>query len=321
MVQSKSIWSPVSNGLSVSGLELFWIDPVAFEVQYLRGLEAVEPWNKNIAYGLLIQAGIEGYIKTRQSRASAKFIQTEYEKQISKFEDYDDITWWSKLANHQVSTWISRYSKDLDTYKVSTSEEHHKVLLTLPSQRQILLHGYVDGEGQDIFMENKCRSDYDEEKIAREIDMNLQVNMYLLLYKASYGHLPSRIWYQHIRRPGGFGYRGPQQRKTESREEYLKRLAEHINTEQDYHFFRYWIRPDEQRFERFLHGCLYPKLESFLDWYSYMTHPNRKDQVNKYHWMTPYGLYNPFTEGTPERFRNYRLTGSTMGLRQKVSYR
>lgn len=321
MAPSQQLWSPERNGLSLSGLELFWIDPIAFEIQYLRNLEAVEPWNKNMSYGTLVQAGIEGFIKTRQPRGASKFIQTEYEKQVSRYEDYDEIAWWAGMANKQVEVWIKRYAEDLDTYKVTKSEEHHKVMLTLPSGRQILLHGYVDGEGEDIFMENKCRSEYNEESIAREIDMNLQVNFYLLLFKARYDHIPSRIWYQHIRRPGGWGYRGPSQKKSETREEYRQRLADHMNAEQDYHFYRYWIRPDEQRFERFLHGCLYPKLEAFLDWYTYMTHPNRKEQINRYHWMTPYGLYNPFTEGTPERFRNYRLTGSTMGLRPRLHHR
>lgn len=321
MAPFRPVWSPAVNGLSLSGLELWLVDRVAFEVSYLRDMEAVEPWNKNTQYGSLVQAGIEGYIKTRQPRGAARFIQQEFEKQVSQYEDYDDIAWWASLAQHQVTTWIDLYGADLDLYKITSSEAHHKIDLTLPSGRPITLHGYIDGEGDDILMENKCRGEWDEDSIAREIDRNLQVNYYLLMYKARHGSLPSRMWYQHIRRPGGFAYRGPAKKAKETRDEYKLRLAEAINTNRDYHFFRYWIRPDEDRFNRFLHGCLYPMLEAFLDWYIYMTHPNRKDELNKYHWMTPYGLYNPFTEGTTERFRNFRLTGSTIGLRPKVSYR
>ena len=89
MVQFRAIWSPVVNGLSLSALEMWLVDRVAFEVSYLRDLEAVEPWNKNMMYGSLIQAGIEGYIKTRQPRGAAKFIQTEFEKQAKKYDELD----------------------------------------------------------------------------------------------------------------------------------------------------------------------------------------------------------------------------------------
>lgn len=321
MAPFRPVWSPAVSGLSLSGLELWLVDRVAFEVSYLRDLEVVESWNKNMQYGSLIQAGIEGYIKTRQIRGAAKFIQEEFEKQVRQYEDYEDIAWWASLAQHQVLIWSNQYAADLDLYRVTSSEVQHKIDLILPSGRPITLNGYIDGEGDDILMENKCRGEWDEETIAREIDMNLQVNYYLLMYKAQHGKLPSRMWYQHIRRPGGFGYSGPRQKAKETREEYKQRIVEAIDQNRDYHFFRYWIKPDEDRLNRFLHGCLYPILEAFLDWYLYMTHPQKKDQLNKYHWMTPYGLYNPFTEGTAERFRNFRLTGNTVGLRPKVSYR
>ena len=320
-MRSKQVWCPKRNGLSVSGLEMWLVDRTAFEVNYLRDLEAVEPWNKNTQYGTLVQAGIEGFIKTRQQKGAIKFIQTEFEKQIQQYEDYEDILWWTQLAQSQVSTWIDLYCKDLDEYGVTESEVNHKIDLTLPSGREITLNGYVDGQGADILMENKCRGEWDAEAIAAEIDLNLQVNMYLLFFKAKFGSLPSRLWYQHIRRPGGFAYAGPRKKAKESPTAYRQRLAEAINDNRDYHFYRYWVRPDEERHQRFLHLCMYPILESFLDWYSYMTHPQRNDEVNKYHWVTPYGLYNPFLEGTQERFRNFRLTGSTLGLRPKIRRR
>ncbi len=64
-----------------------------------------------------------------------------------------------------------------------------------------------------------------------------------------------------------------------------------------------------------------PMLEAFMDWYEYMITPNRSGVLNRVHWTTPYGLYNPFMEGTQERFRQYRIDGSLEGLRPKVHYR
>jgi hypothetical protein len=284
-------------------------------------MEAVEPWNKNTHYGQLIQAGIEGFIKTREQRGAARFIHNEFEKQCKEYTEYEDIAWWAGLAQHTITTWIDMYGSDLDTYGIEKSECNHKVDLTLPSGRLITLNGYIDGEGVGVMMENKCRGDWDSESVAREIDLNLQVNYYLLMYSASYGALPERVWYQHIKRPGGFGYHGPRKKVKETQDEFRLRLAEAIHTDRDTHFFRYWMLPDKERHERFLHHFLYPMLEAFLDWYCYMIHPQKQDEVNRYHWSTPYGLYNPFMEGTLERFRNFRLNGSTLGLRPKVDYR
>lgn len=70
-----------------------------------------------------------------------------------------------------------------------------------------------------------------------------------------------------------------------------------------------------------MNQMMFPMLEAFLDWYEYMVSPQKSSTVNRVHWTTPYGLYNPFMEGTQERFRQYRIDGSLDGLRPKVSYR
>jgi hypothetical protein len=39
------------------------VDPIACELRYLRDLEAVEPWRKEMSYGSFFQAAVEGYVK------------------------------------------------------------------------------------------------------------------------------------------------------------------------------------------------------------------------------------------------------------------
>lgn len=314
----RQVLNPISNGLSLSALELWLNNRVAFELSYFRDLEAVEPWNKNTAYGSLFQAGIEGFIKTKELRGHSKFIQNEFERQIASHgEAIDDILWWSSLAEKQGRIFIQHYEKELAEFNFTNSEARHSVMITLPSGREIKLNGYIDGENADSFMENKCRAEWNPERIANEIDLNLQFNYYCLIWYAEKNSLPKTVWYQNIRRPGGFAYRGPRERKSETREQYQTRLVRYISENRDDHFYRFVAVPSMQRFTRFLHMCLYPMLESFLDWYAYMTSPNKNNIVNRYHWVTPYGLYNPYMEGTDERFRNYALTGSTLGLRPK----
>ena len=116
MVESKSVWSPHKNGLSVSGLNLWLVDRTAFELQYLRRLEVVEPWNKNLGYGLLMQAGIEGFIKTGTVAGAYQLQNREFEKQIVQYSEIDEIAYWTRIAGHQLTTFIDYYSEDLKKY-------------------------------------------------------------------------------------------------------------------------------------------------------------------------------------------------------------
>lgn len=325
----KEIWNPAIKGLSVSALNLFWINPVAFELKYFQGLEPVEPWNKNTGYGSLIGAGIEGWIKHRTDDALANFIDRQYQKDIAKYEEYDEIAWWAELATAEARSFVSVYASDFDKYKIDSAEARYKQEVLLPSGRSVVLSGYLDGKGPNIVFEHKCRAEWNTERIAAEIDMDLQFNFYLLLYYQKHGQLPDKVWYQHSRRPGGWGYRGPKKRDTETKESFLKRLITYVQENEQEHFYQFIAKPNMQRFERFLSISLFPKLEQFLDWYQYLIGGEEyriafqaendvlPDRYNSLHVMTPYGLYNPYLEGTDEAFRNYALTGSTLGLRKR----
>jgi hypothetical protein len=275
-------------------------------------------------YGSLVGAGIEGYIKTRQEIGAARFIETEYQKQVAEFGTSDEISWWTQLAQAQVQIWIKHYAADLDRLQIKEAETYHELEIKLPSGRTLKLHGYTDGEGPISFMEGKVRSEWDTESVASEIQLNLQLNVYTLMFQIKHGRLPSNIWYQHTRRPCGWNYgsgagsSGPRRKKNESDEVFKKRIITFMNDEPDYHFFRYFVRPNQDTVSRFQHLILFPMLEAFLDWYEWYIHPDRANQVNRFHWTTPYGLYNPFLEGTAERFRSFRLTGSTLGLRPRM---
>lgn len=319
--EKRELWNPRKHGISVSCLNLWLQDRHACYMTYIENWQAVEEWNANMKYGNLVQAGIEGYIKTGLVKGAFRFIQTEYKKQIDEYGQNKDMTWYSKLAEHTVNAFIKRYKNDkiLPLSIVEKSEENLRAKITLPfSNRDIILNMYIDGEWDKGIMENKCRGSFNREAIAREIKWDLQYNYYLIAKYLTSGTIPSKVWYQHILRPGSFGYRGPRKRKTESMEGLLGRIVVHMEDNPDTYFYRFIGRPTEEDISRFSYGCLYPMLEAFLDWYEYVTDENRYAKPNHVDWITPYGLYNPFVMGTEERFRANRLTGSTIGLRKKV---
>lgn len=324
----RMVWSPYTHGLSVSSLQLWCVDRVGCELRLLRNRRAIEPWRKETSFGNLFQAAYEGWVKHKEQGMLKRHAE-EVDKQISiNPESKDDIKAWGHLALRLFSEcFLKRYP---EMKYVCRSEEHIKADVTLPSGRVIRLHGYVDGEFDKLpkslplvggafgFCENKTRSDWDQEKLVDELPYDLQANIYTLLYLTKHGRLPDRVWYQHVRRPGGFSYRGPRARKDESLHSWHGRVIDDIKEHltEDYHFYRFWMKPTQTGLERFCHACLYPMLEAFLDWYDFMVDPNRDQKVNRFHWFQPYGIYNPFENGRPESFRNYRLTGSTAGLRR-----
>ena len=311
-------WNPINQGVSVSMLNLWLQDKFACKTSYLDGWEMVESWNHALNYGNLVQAGIEGWVKTQQKKGLLRFIQTEYKKQVNQYGDCDDMRWWTSLACHQTQLFVDHYTNDrhLPLSSVHTSERNVRVSIELPSKRKVTLNCYLDGEGDNLIMENKVRGKYDPESIAGEIKWDLQYNFYLLAVYNEKGELPRKVWYQHSRRPGSWGYKGPRKKKSETDSEYLERVKEHMTENPDYYFYRYIGRPTLTDLKRFCHACLYPMLEAFIDWYDYCT--KTTNDVNRVDWMTPYGLYNPFVEGTSERFRNYRMTGLPTGLKKKA---
>ena len=128
------MWSPLEDGLSVSGLNLWLQDHVAFELYYLQRMEAVEAWNKNIAFGTLVQAGIEGYINSAyNTKGLSRFIQQEYLKQSEKYALSEEIARWARLAVHLTNNFVDHYQDDINL--ISSSEVHYKQVCILPSKR------------------------------------------------------------------------------------------------------------------------------------------------------------------------------------------
>ena len=315
------IWHPMDDGLSVSGLNLWLQDRFAFKARYLEGYEEVLKFTPALAYGNLMQCGIEGYIKGgRQKVSLIKYIKNEYDRLVEEHGAMEDIDFWANLAIHEADLFTQVYDNDpvLPLSEVTDSERNVRVECPLPSGRSITLNCYLDGEGDGLIMENKVRGNWWEEGITHNIYLDLQVNYYLLAVTMETGETPKRVWYQHSLRPGS--RRGPRKTKAETQTEYLERCKTWMSEHVDETFFRYVFQPTPTDLQRFCHASLYPMLEAFLDWYEYHEEVRLGgNPVNKFDWMSPYGQYNPFVEGTAERFREYRLTGQPIGLRKRVN--
>lgn len=313
------LYCPLKHGVSVSCINLWLVDRSACGIRYIENWQESESWRYETAFGKLVQAGIEGFIKSGSHSGMKRFIQTEYMKQVSEFGSSSDMVWWAQLALFLTERFILHYKDDpvLALTELTDSERNIFQRIPLPSGREITLNCYLDGEFPNGMFENKVRGRFDREKISANIKHDLQYNWYLFAMLQETGVLPERVWYQHILRPGSFGYRGPKQKKSESRKEYLERIKEHIKEYPEIYFYRYLGFPTIKEINRWAHATFYPLMEAFLDWHEFMTNPPLGG-VNKYNWVAPYGTYNPFEFDSQEAYRNFRLTGSTAGLRKRT---
>jgi hypothetical protein len=314
-------YNPIKSGLSVSQLNMWLVDKAAYEMQYLRGWEAVEPWDPKLNFGKLFMAGIEGYVKSGHQLAGGfSYIDKETEAQIRQYATYDDIHFWSYLSREMLTVFVELHSDWLLEY-CEESETKHTIELETPNGKTFVLSGRVDGQSHDgsRLFENKCRASWNEEGLVQELKWELQVNYYYHLMYTTYGKLPKSVWYMNVRRPWGFASRSPKRRKGETDSSLMERLVKHIRDNPSYYFVPLRLTPSMDEFQRFCHKCLYPILQAFDEWWTQKTNPD--EYWNTTDWITPYGLFNPFTEGIPERFRHYRLYGSTRGLRPRRYYR
>ena len=311
------LWCPLKHGLSYSGLSMWLVDREAFRLRYFERLEPVPEWDKAIHTGQLVQAAIEGWILTGTDTGMSRFHSEEYNNQLKEFGDADKMEPWFHVSKSLVETWLVHLQQKIQQREWQHSERKVEGVTALPSGRQIKLKAYLDGEyetptGGMGLMENKCRGGIAKERIISEIKWDLQYNIYLYLKFIETGQLCEEVWYQTFKRPS------LRQKKAESKEGYIDRMCEDIRENPDEYMFLYLSRPTMKECRAFAHGCLYPLLDDFLDWYENFTGTQQIGKKNPYsnHYVMPYGIYNPFLEGTDERFRSYRLTGSRYGLRK-----
>lgn len=311
-------WSPITHGLSVSMLQSWARDRCGCGLKYIQGLYPLERFSSVFAYGTYFQAAFEGYVNSsHQVRGAQAWVDKAVLKDKQTFGPgkYEEIHWWSSLALYHFLMFKDYYTDtNLPLSEVTESERNVRVEIELPSGRTVVLNAYLDGEGESLLYEGKCRSQIKKDAIAREIRWDLQYNYYLLAVYSDTGELPKKVWYQTNLRPCGFGYRGPRQKKNETLDGLGERIREHMTQNPDTYMWRFIGLPTMDELKRFCHGCLYPMLEAFLDWYEYMTSPDKENLVNRFDWVTPYGFFDPLLEGMEEDYRNYRLSGLQTGL-------
>jgi len=198
------------------------------------------------------------------------------------------------------------------------------VTVQLGSGRRVRLRGKWDGvdllRNKLYLREHKTKGQVEPERLQRQLLFDLQTGLYLFALQEhrrqrlepKLPKAPAGVIYNVVRRPLAGGKHSIRQRKGESTDEFYERLGGLIRGEPEHYFMRWEVEVPGRHLYRFWIEFLEPVLENIWDWYVWKV----IKKTNRYHWRTPYGIYNPLADGGGTDLDEYLDTGSTAGLRR-----
>lgn len=345
---------PELDGITQSMLSRWLVCKERFRLRYIMGLRPIQSFSSRMEYGQMWHTCEEHhavgqsweeplveYTKKLIERYPLEQSQIVHWYEVCKLQFPIYVKWWSK-------------NPDTLSRKALLPETNFSVKYALPSGRSVLLRGRWDsvdliGKGKSTSIEvqeNKTKGDIDEQAIRNQLMFDLQSMLYLVALrslrlsgeldaypalKEVWGKKPSKgqppiggIRYNVVRRPLSGGRGTIRQHKPtkkqpegESKADFYKRLKDIIEEDTAYYFLRLRVVVTNQDLDRFEREFLRPCLESLCDWYEWVaasTQPDIFATYNNKHYRTPFGLYNPLTEGRQTEVDEYLATGSMAGL-------
>lgn len=331
-----------TGGITQSMLNNFLCCRERFRLKYIEGLKTVEKFSASIDFGNFWHLCEERHSTGDPWDDTIKLLKAYALEFCSKHPlQQEEINKWYNVCKTLFPIYVNYWSKDKEqqTKTLIFQEQVFHVPYELPSGRVVYLRGKFDavdligkGKSAQIFLqENKTKSEIDEEKIRRNLKMDLQTLLYLIALKEAQvrgnTHLENYpiagVRYNVIRRPlaGGKGSIRPHQAtKTKAAEtdaEFYERLKGVILEDVGSYFLRVKVEVYQSDIDRFKKMCLNPLLEQLCDWYDFVKLGHQEwNVVNKVHFMSPFGLYSPLVETGQTELDNYLENGSEVGLQR-----
>jgi len=173
------------------------------------------------------------------------------------------------LAEVLLPAYFHNWVKDFSNFEWQELEHEFRVPyscskflgLDLPD---IPLRGKRDGvfrTNRKLWLfETKTKSRIEEDNLADQIPMNLQVNLYLTTMALDYGEWPAGTVYNIIRKPG------LRRGATEPLRDYLSRVREDVEKRPSFYFVRFNVAVTEDELRAWQHQ-LHGIMRSLVSWY------------------------------------------------------
>lgn len=181
--------------------------------------------------------------------------------------------------------------------------------------RIVVLRGRFDAvlrlNGQLWLMENKTKSQIDEEGLTASLKQDLQTMLYCHAIKMKWGEAPVGVLYNVIRRPQ------LRQKQSETLQEFYQRLEDEVRGDPDRFFMRWEVNFGPKDIERWVERSLNPILMQVCSWWDEIkSNPFDPWSIpgRMHHFQNPEGLYNRYGKS---QYFELLTRNSTYGLRKR----
>lgn len=329
--QTESLWKgPEVDGITQSLLGRFLACRERFRLLVVDGLTTADDFNHRLEYGNMWHLCEEAYAAKQPWEED---LRAYVARLCSKYRHrQEQVAHWYEVCRAQFPIYAEFWAHYDKPIRPVSQEEVFAVPYTLPSKRVVLLKGKWDsvdivGTGKNARMylqENKTKGDIDEQLLRRQLQFDLQTNVYLIALKLKMGQSKTPlagVRYNVVRRPLSGGRGSIRQRKPtksnpkgESSQAFYARLAGLIEDDPGYFFMRWTVEFTSEDLERFQTQFLTPILEQLCDWWEWISSKPDNIWIESIHWRHPFGVYNPMNEGRASEMDEYLASGSKLGL-------
>jgi len=180
-----------------------------------------------------------------------------------------------------------------------------EISINIP-RTDITLRGRIDEviehNGELWLQENKTKSRIDIVTLQDTIPENIQVMFYAIAASLKYKRPVKGIIYNVIRKPG------QRQRKNESDSDFVDRIAEEVQKDHNYYFYRLAYSFPPGAVEKWKREELLPLLyQIYIWWRSIQANPtnpweDEEGNINPFHGRRSFGIYDALSNGKGEFF-------------------
>lgn len=318
------------DGVTYSFLSEFCTDREQARLSYVEGytrdgiIEALD-------FGTLFHSGLEALADNKPVGSAVQAIKREGDNMIRdrglKPFEAAQIQMLSTKARI-VLPWYHEYWRQKkgheyrpDAQFVSREESfriEHELPLCLDPQgnvRRVVIRGRFDAifrlKGKLWLMENKTKSQIDEEGLTASLSQDLQTMLYCHAIAAKYGETPVGVLYNVIRRPQ------LKQKQQESQKEFFERIEASIREEPDHYFKRWQVSLTANDVDQWVERSLNPLLIQVCLWWDEIKQnpfDPWKIKGRVHHFQNPEGLYNRYGKS---QYFDLLTRKSTHGLKRR----
>jgi hypothetical protein len=204
--------------------------------------------------------------------------------------------------------------------KPVSSEESFRLEHEIPwtfgqaTSRSVVIRGRFDAifrlKGRLWLMENKTKSQIDEEGLTASLSQDLQTMLYSHAIKLKYGEYPAGVLYNVIRRPQLKQGKG-------TFEEYMNRIEKDVRENPDWYFKRWEVTFGKDDIKNWVERSLNPILTQICMWWDEIkSNPFDPWAIpgRVHHFQNPEGLYNRYGKS---QYFELLTRKSTYGLRRR----